>query len=130
MFSKLTIFALALIFAGCSSVVPVTSGTWRASVANGDKPGVGIEISRAQPQVSGFMFILDPNKPHDFDAGRRLRMQIHISTEQQIRFAVQGMPDEMVLRFLTPLAGSSFRGELQSADGKDSPTDFEFRRIR
>lgn len=99
-------------------------------MTNGDKPGIGIELSRTPHRVSGFMFILEPSKPHDFDAGLRLRMEIHSSTKQEIRFAVRGMPDEMVLRLFSPLAGSSFHGELQSADGKDSPTEYEFMRIR
>jgi hypothetical protein len=127
----LTIFALTL--AGCSSVEPGTSGTWCASEDNGDKPGIGIELTRTPHGVRGFMYLLDPNKPHDFGAGSRRRMEIHESTEREIRFAVQFLPtqrDEMVLRLVTPLTGGSVRGELQSADGQETPKVYEFVRTR
>ena len=79
------------------------------------------------------MYVLDPNKPHDFGAGIRRPMEIHGCIEREIRFSVQFAPgprDEMVLRLATPLTGMQVRGELQSADGQDTPRVYEFVRTR
>jgi len=131
--SKITIFVIALALTGCSSVEPATRGTWRASIANGDKVGIGIELTRTSHGVRGFMYLLDPNKPHDFAAGSRRRMEIHEFTDREIRFAVQWLPTlraEKVLRLAAPLIGSSVRGEMQSADGQDEAQVYEFTRTR
>jgi hypothetical protein len=132
--SKFAIFSLCLfLIFSCASLNTKSSGTWRASVANGDKPGIGIELSLAGSEVSGFMYLLDPNKPHDFKAGSRRPMDIHQAKEREIWFAVNWFPDlhdEMVLRLTAPLSGNSVHAILQSADGKDDPRDYEFIRIK
>ena len=132
--SKLTVFGLCLLLVvGCSPVSPSSSGTWRASVDNGDKPGIGIDLTRAANGISGFIFLLNPNKPHNFAAGSRRLMEIHRSTETEIYFAVQWLPtqrEEMVLRLAAPLTEDSVRGELQSVGGKDTPRIYNFTRAR
>jgi hypothetical protein len=131
--SKFIAVGVCLALIGCSSLSTASRGTWRASDANGDKPGIGIELTRTSHGVSGFMYLLDPNKPGGFGAGSRRRMVIHEATEQELRFSVQWSPsqtDEMVLRLATPLRGSSVRGKLQSADGRDTATVYEFARTR
>jgi len=133
MFSKLTIFALAVMLSGCSSVRPSAGSTWRAFDTNGDKPGTGIELSHTPRSITGFIYILDPNKPGDFDAGSRRRMVIRASSEQEICFSVHWFPDlkeDLVLRLATPLTGGSVHGVLQQADGQSMPLDFVFTRIQ
>lgn len=132
MHSKLTIFALCFLV-GCSSVGTIAAGTWRASVDNGDKPGIGIELVRTSDGVRGWMYLLDPNKPRDFAAGSRRRMEIHQASDREIHFAVQWLPtqrEELVLRLSSPLAGKSVHGVLRSADGQDEPSAYEFARTR
>jgi hypothetical protein len=75
------------------------------------------------------MFLLDPNKPHDFTVGSRRLMEIHDASGQEIRFAVQWLPtkrDELVLRLSKPTGGTSIHGVLQSADGRDEMGAYEF----
>ena len=131
--SKLIIVALAFLIAGCSSVGTHTTGIWYASEDNGDKPGIGIELVRTASGIHGSMYLLDPNKPHDFAAGSRRRMEIHSASDREVRFAVQWLPtqrDEMVLRLSSPLASQSVHGVLQSVDGQDEPRAYEFARTR
>jgi hypothetical protein len=132
--SKLAIFSLCLVFIfGCEALNTKSVGTWRASVDNGDKPGIGIELNRTTNGIAGFIYLLDPNKPRDFAAGMRLPMQIHQITEQEIHFDVDWSPnvhDKMVLRLAKPLGGNSVNAVLQSTDGQDEPRDYEFIRIK
>ena len=130
---KLTIFALFLLTAGCTSVRSTTTGTWRASVDNGDKPGIGIELTRRAETLTGRMFLLHPDRPQDFAAGSPRPMQIHRATDTEIRFAVDWLPDvhdEMILRLTSPLQGERVHGVLESADRSDTPRDYEFVRTR
>lgn len=109
------------------------TGTWRASVDNGDKPGIGIELSRRTETITGRMFLLEPDRPRDFAAGSPRLMQIHRTTETEIRFAVDWLPDvhdEMVLRLSSPLQGKRVHGVLESVDRSGAPRDYEFIRTR
>jgi hypothetical protein len=129
MISKLYIFALALLLAGCSSVQHTATGTWRASEDNGDKPGIGIELTRHTETITGRMFLLDPNRPNDFAAGSPRPMRIQHFTDTEIRFAVDWHPDvhdEMILRLSSPLQGYRVHGVLESADHSGTPIDFDF----
>ncbi|HEV8059686.1 MAG TPA: hypothetical protein VGP68_07425 [Gemmataceae bacterium] len=109
------------------------TGTWQASFENGDKPGIGIELIRTKDGLSGWLFLLDPNKPHDFSTGSRRRMEIQKASDREIRFAVQWLPtqrDEMLLLLSSPLAGRSVSAELRSQDGQDEARTYEFIRIK
>lgn len=130
--SKLTLLALCLI-AGCASPETTATGTWRASEDNGDKPGIGMELVRTAGGVHGWMYLLEPGKPHDFAAGSRRRMEIHHANDREIRFAVQWLPEqreELVLSLASPLAGRAVHGVLRSADGQDQPRAYELVRAR
>src|SRR5690349_14978624 len=130
---KLTIFALCLLTAGCSSIHSTTTATWRASVDNGDKPGVGIELTRRTETLAGRMFLLQPDRPHDFASGSPRTMQIHRATDTEIRFGVNWLgdiPDEMILRLSSPLQGQRVHGVLESADGSGAPREYEFVRTK
>ena len=131
--SKLVIFALCLLTAGCSSVPSTTTGTWRASVDNGDKPGIGIELTRHAETITGRMFLLDPNRPKDFAAGSARPMRIQYFTDTEIRFAVDwrsDVHDEMILWLSSPLQGQTVHGVLESVDRAGTPRDYEFVRTR
>ena len=100
---------------------------------NGDKPGIGIELTRHAETLTGRMFLLDPNRPKDFAAGSARPMQIHRFTDTEIRFAVDWKPDvrdEMVLRFSSPLQGETIHGVLESVDRSGTPRDYEFVRTK
>lgn len=109
-----------------------TPETWRASEDHGDKPGIGIELVKLGADVSGAVFILDPNKPHDFTAGRRCPMQFQRQEPQDLYFTVKILPkriDKMHLHLAAPLAGEQIKAILQMEDGSGSPVNYEFRRI-
>lgn len=128
--SKLAMFVLCLLTTGCAQV---RTETWRASVDNGDKPGIGIELARRTGTLTGRMFLLDPNRPKDFAAGLARPMQIHRFTATEIRFAVEwkpGVHDEMVLRLSSPLQGETAHGVLESAGRPGTPRDYEFFRMK
>ena len=130
MHSNLAILALCLLAAGCTQV---RTDTWRASVDNGDKPGIGIELTRRAETLTGRMFVLDPNHPKDFSAGSARPMKIHRFTATEIRFAVDWKPDvhdEMLLRLSSPLQDERVHGVLESVDRSGTPRDYEFVRTR
>ena len=130
---KLTILALCLLTAGCSSLSSTGTGTWRASVSHGDKPGIGIELTRRTDGLTGYMFLMHPDRPHDFAAGSRRPMQIIRTTDTEIRFRVDMLPDvhdEMILRLSSPLQGRRVHGVLESVDHSGTPRDYEFVRKR
>lgn len=133
MLLKLITVAICLALIGCVSPDSGSNGTWRASVDNGDRPGIGIELTKHADTVSGRVFLLDPNRPHDFAAGAPRQMQIHNTTDSEIRFAVDWLPsvhDEMILRLNSPLKAKLVRGVLASADGSDTPREYEFIRTK
>jgi hypothetical protein len=52
---------VTILLLGCSPAP--AKRIWRASVDHGDKPGIGIELHEAANQLSGFIYLLDPNRP-------------------------------------------------------------------
>ena len=127
MMFKLPTVMLCLLFAGCSAST-IAAGTWRASVDNGDKPGIGIELTQTNDGISGWLYLLDPNKPHDFSGGSRRLMEIQKATDREIRFAVQWLPtrrDEMVLVLASPLTGRSVSAVMRSQDEKSEARTYE-----
>jgi len=102
-------------------------------VENGDKPGIGIELTQNAGRITGQMFLLDPDSPGDFAAGSPRTMYIHHVTEKEIRFRVDWLPDrhdEMVLRLDSPLNADRVKGVLKTADKSGRPQDYEFVRIK
>ena len=115
------------------SVDPATTSTWRGSVDNGDKPGIGIELTVHAGSLTGRLFLLEPDRPHVFSRGSPRRMQIRVATDTEIRFAVDWLPDvhdEMILRLNSPLQGERVRGILESVDGPGQPREYEFVRSK
>lgn len=111
----------------------MTTETWRASVGNGDKPGIGIELTRRKGELIGRMFLLEPDRPQDFAAGSSRRMQIYRATDTEIHFAVDWQPnvrDVMILRLSSPLQGKRVHGVLDSIDGLDTPRHYDFVRTK
>lgn len=121
------------IFTKCGPDTNKTSSTWRASVDNGDKPGIGIELTRDKATLTGRMFLLDPERPKDFTAGSERPMQIHRFNDTEIYFAVDWEEDihnEMILRLSSPLQLQNIRGVLQSTDKSGTPREYEFIRVK
>ncbi len=129
---KLCIAVACICLASCSQGGS-TAETWRASEDNGDKPGIGIELVKSGTSVSGAVFILDPNKPHDFAAGRRCPIQVQRQEPQDLYFTVQFLPertDKLHLHFASPLQGEQIIAILQEQDGTGSPVNYEFHRLK
>lgn len=123
--------ALTCVFLASCAPSGLTPETWRASEDNGCKPGIGMELVKRDAGVSGAVFILDPNKPHDFTAGRRCPMQFQRQEPQDLYFTVEILPertDKMHLHLASPLAGELIKAILQMEDGSGSPVNYEFRR--
>jgi hypothetical protein len=125
-----TIFFLAL--AACSQRAPRTE-TWRWSDDEGGKPGHGMEITRTGSQLAIGMFILDPNKPHDFLAGRRAEAQLQRVESQDMYFTVDmppARPLNLHLHLKSPLQGDTVQAEIGDADGSSRSPAFELRRVQ
>jgi hypothetical protein len=96
-------------------------GTWRASEEHGDKPGIGFDITRAGDKITGFGYIIDPNKPGDFSAEHSVKIPLEISRadDKVIDFTVQwndSLKDQMILEPISPIGGKSFVGVLSNFD--------------
>lgn len=127
---QIAILTLLLLATSCAQI---RTDTWRASVDNGDKPGIGIELTRRAESLDGRMFLLDPNRPRDFTSGSARPMKIHHFNDNEVRFTVTwkpGVQDGMILRLSSPLQGDKVHAVLESADGSDTPRDYEFVRAR
>ena len=111
----------------------VRIGKWRASADNGDKPGIGIEIQQDEGRTKGRIFLLDPEHPHDFEAGSATDMVIHRVTPTEICFRVSWSTDvqeELVLRFPSELRGQRVVGILETVDHCGAPQEYSFFRVR
>jgi hypothetical protein len=129
--ARLAVAVLCLYLTSCSSDKIAATGTWRASVDHGDKPGIGIELTRGASTVTSRMFLLEPNRPHDFSAGSPRLMRILEASEKVIRFDVEwkpGVRSEMVLKLSEPLQGRRVRGTLEETNGSGAPEEFLFLR--
>ncbi len=121
-----------LALASCSPKEP-KDVTWHASIDNGCKSGIGIELIQTDSSLSGAVFILDPDKPHDFASGRRCDMEIRRSEAQDICFTVHFLPqrsEDLHLHLKSPLMGDRVQAVLRDTTGSDAPTEFEFHRVQ
>jgi hypothetical protein len=128
-FSNLKVFVACLLLLSCSRLTSPPRKVWRASVDHGDKPGIGIELIRTAQGVSGWVYLFDPNKPHDFSAAPRHKMGIQQTGEREIRFAVEWLSsrrDEMILQLASPLESGPVHAILRSAAVDRSPTELVF----
>lgn len=100
---------------------------------NGDKPGIGIELTRAGDSITGTMYILDPNKPGDFSAGSRHSMKMQKASERELHFSVEwkaDVRDDMVLLLNAPLKEKELIGTLQDANKIGTPREYKFVRVK
>ena len=127
------LLSLILAINGCASFHSTKMEKWRASVANGDKPGIGIEIARTDNKIAGSMFILDPNKPNNFSAGLKMPILILKFSDEEIQFEVKGYEisvDKFVLDFDEPLSNKTVHAVLKQTNTTSSPQNFEFHRVQ
>ena len=108
-----------------------TRSTWVASKASGDKPGFGIKLEENVGKVSGTFFLLDPNKPHDFNAGKSFPTEVVRTTETELRFVVHlddGRKDEFVVSLQGALRGSGINATLRDFEPGTQPMSLRFLR--
>lgn len=108
---RILILVVCVIASGCVQP-PARTGrvVWEASAENGDKPGNGIRLVESSGQLSATYFVLDPNKPRDFSAGRELPTDTVKANPTEVRFVVHlntNETREIVVRFRGPLSGKS-----------------------
>ncbi len=130
MFRKFIIITGCLFLAACHKE---EKGDWQAYVDRGDKPPLGMELIRDSHGLSGAVYILDPNKPGDFNAGQHYPIQVQRERPQDVFFIVffaPHQPDRVILTLKEPIAGPEFHAVMQSADGRGDPVDFDFKRVR
>ena len=129
MFRKLIIIACCLLFTACHKQ---ERGLWRAYVDRGDKPPLGMELTRDSHGLGGAVYLMDPNKPGDFAAGQRFPIAVQRERPEDIFFVVffaPHQPDRVILKLTGPIAGPEFHAVMQSADGRGDPIDFDFQRV-
>jgi len=120
---------------GCSkSKVPLSSGAvWRASNDYGDKPGNGIELTMEGKDISGRFFILEPEKPHNFDAGRAFPLRIleRRATELvcEVRFNAT-QTDRFVLKLPESFPQNQFVATTHDREPGTTPIEFVFKRVK
>lgn len=127
----LAIVLLCLQLAGCAARKTSANGTWRASVDHGDKPGIGIELTQNRGTLTGRVFLLEPNRPHDFSAGSPRPMRILEVSEAIVRFEIEwkpGVRNELVLKLNEPLRGWRVRATLEQAKDSGAPEELLFLR--
>jgi hypothetical protein len=110
-----------------------SDGTWRASSENGDKPGIGIELRRKGSALSGTLFVIDPNRPHDFRSGRAFSIRVDKDTGEEVVFTVQFATDNIQtqrLIFDPPANRMKLRGTLEPVPANGSKQEYIFRRIK
>ncbi|MEQ2006157.1 MAG: hypothetical protein ABMA26_05105 [Limisphaerales bacterium] len=111
--------------AGCTA-----TKTWQASEDHGDKPGTGFKLKVANGRVvSGRFYLLDPERPHDFQRGRSVPIRIRASDSNRVQFELNLGPaqkEQLSLRFLKPLEREPVEAELRDESGTGVPTRLKF----
>ena len=123
-----------LILSGCGKDKGLKNDVqvWRASNDNGDKPGIGIELTRVGDRMFGRFFILDPGKPHDFEAG--LAYAIHVKEQKNDKLICEvsleaGHTDSFTLQLPKSFPKDQFVGVFQRSERK-APIEYKFTRIK
>ena len=105
---------------------------WRASEANGDKPGIGYELIEDGDKTAGSFFILEPSHPHDFDLGMRVPMTINKLSATEYRAFIpnrEGKSDEIEIKFCKTL-DASIKVAVIKRVGDFSPQEYTFHRSK
>ena len=125
------IFFLA--FASCSSPQAPRTETWRWSNEEGDKPGSGFELSRTGSKLAVAMFVLDPNKPHDFSAGWRANTKLQRVEPLDIYFTVDVPPEKAFnvhLHLNSPLQGDTVKAVMGDTESSSLSPEFKLHRVQ
>jgi hypothetical protein len=127
----------AALAGGCAQNEPAT---WQWSVADGCKPGVGLRLVVGREGTTGKLFILDPNKPHDFwAAGQAVELAGLKADAAAMTFdttLVSGgktVTNHWALKLERPLTGSLgavVKGSLSEAAPGSAPMDIQLTRVR
>jgi hypothetical protein len=139
MFSRLIAFCLGFVVCGCvresARQADTSAGkvptVWQASTDNGDKPGIGITIQDYDGRITATFVLLDPNKPHDFKAGKALATEIVQTNEFHFRLVVhldETRRDEFVLQFEGPLKGERLNATIRDFGTESQPIKLIFER--
>ena len=106
---------------------------WRASNDNGDKPGNGIELTLHDSNILGRFFLLEPEKPHNFDAGIAFPIRILERRPHELVCEVRFSPtqlDKFVLKLPESFPQGKFDATMVDAEPGDTPIKFTFKRVR
>ena len=128
------LFAAGL--ASCAGKPEVTArqpSVWRASVSNGDKPGVGFEIIEGGDGPSGSFFLSDPSQPPNFDTAFRIPMKLLKVSANEYHASVRasrGGTDELSIRFVNQPDAFTRTAVIQQLNQPSSPRDYTFVRQR
>ena len=135
MLSRILVLCICLAVSGCQ--LPLVKdadmlnvrAVWVASEANGDKPGFGFKLIEETGQISATFFLLDPNKPHDFEAGRPFPTEIIRSRKSELHFVVRledNRKEEFVIQLQRPLRGDLVNATLRDFERGTKPTALLF----
>ena len=131
--TKTCAFLVCLFAFGCVQH-PLKPGqtVWLASIDNGDKPGVGVKLTETGgSQFNATVFLLDPNQPHDFKAGRAVRTKVLSSNSSELSLLVHYKKDQnekLTIKFQGILNGNHVGAILTDDDGKGRPIELDFNR--
>lgn len=109
-----------------------TTEIWRASTANGDKPGIGIELQREAGKTACVLYLLDPDHPHDFEWGHERPVTLTKTTPDKLEFTVcwsDSESENLTLRLPDGILAAQFRGEMSDGIAGHATTLYEFRRV-
>ncbi len=135
MLSRLLVLCICVAVSGClrapvkDADVQNVRTVWVASEANGDKPGFGFKLVEERGRISATFFLLDPNKPHDFEAGRAFPTEVVRSRESELHFVVRlddNRKDEFVILFQSPLRGDLVNATLRDFERGTKPIALMF----
>ena len=111
----------------------LSPSVWRASNDYGDKPGNGIELVLTNDVISGTFFILEPDKPHNFEAGRAFAIEIVERRARdlvcQVRFS-SSQTDKFVLKLPATFPQNEFVAATHETEPGTTPIEFRFKRVR
>lgn len=130
-----TVIFVAGLITGClkDERMSFSPSVWRASNDYGDKPGNGIELVLTNGVISGTFFILEPEKPHNFDAGRAFAIEIVERRERelvcQVRFSLS-QTDKFILKLPGTFPQNEFVAVTYETKLGTMPIEFRFKRVR
>ena len=129
MLSRLLAFCLCVVASGCVQPSKPNQAVWLASTDNGDKPGNGIKLVENAGRLNATFFLLDPNKPHDFNAGRAFPTDVFQVGKSELRFVVHlddNQKDKFIVVLQGPLKGKRVNATLHDVSDESRPVPLTF----